>query len=99
MSVNSQADTENADIQKETLELKTNPAAELDELAGIYVSRGVNPDLARQVAIQMMEKDALGAHMRDELGISHTAVARPIQAAVTSALTFSFGAAMPILVT
>jgi len=99
VSVNSQADTENADIQKETLELKTNPAAELDELAGIYVSRGVNPDLARQVAIQMMEKDALGAHMRDELGISHTAVARPIQAAVTSALTFSFGAAMPILVT
>ena len=99
VSVSSQADTENADIQKETLELKNNPAAELDELTAIYVGRGVDPVLARRVASQMMEKDALGAHMRDELGISHTAVARPIQAAVTSALTFSFGASMPILVT
>jgi vacuolar iron transporter family protein len=99
VSVSSQADTEKADIQKETRELMTDPAAELDELTAIYVSRGVEPDLARQVASQMMEKDALASHMRDELGISHTAVARPVQAAVTSALTFAFGASMPIMVT
>lgn len=99
VSVSSQADTENADILKETRELRDNPEAELAELTNIYVERGVEPELARSVASQMMAKDALGAHMRDELGISHTAVARPIQAAVTSALTFGFGASLPILVT
>lgn len=99
VSVSSQADTENADIAKETRELRDSPEFELQELADVYVARGVAPDLALEVARQMTAKDALGAHMRDELGISHTAVARPVQAAVTSALTFAFGASMPILVT
>ncbi|NCO85133.1 MAG: VIT family protein [Rhodobacterales bacterium] len=96
VSVSSQADTENADMDRERAELRGQPEAELDELTQIYVSRGVDPDLARQVAAQMSAKDALGAHMRDELGISEVTTARPIQAALTSALTFAIGAAMPL---
>ncbi|VVM07354.1 VIT1/CCC1 transporter family protein [Methylacidimicrobium tartarophylax] len=96
VSVSSQADTENADLERERAEQVNQPNFELDELAEIYVKRGVEPDLARQVASQMMAKDALGTHMRDELGISEVTTARPIQAALTSALTFSIGAAMPL---
>ncbi len=98
VSVSSQADTERADIARETQELATQPDSELAELTGIYVARGVEPALARQVAQQMMAKDALGTHARDELGISHMSTARPIQAAFTSALTFSVGAALPVAV-
>ena len=96
VSVSSQADTENADLERERAEQTSQPAFELDELTQIYVSRGVEPDLARQVAAQMMAKDALATHLRDELGISDVTTARPIQAALTSALTFSIGAAMPL---
>jgi len=96
VSVSSQSDTENADLARETAELASQPAAELDELAQIYVGRGVEPVLAREVATQLMRKDALGAHSRDELGISSHTVARPVQAALTSALTFSIGAAAPL---
>lgn len=96
VSVSSQADTENADLERERAEQVNQPDFELNELAQIYVTRGVEPDLARQVASQMMAKDALGAHMRDELGISEVTTSRPIQAALTSALTFSVGAAMPL---
>lgn len=96
VSVSSQADTERADIARETRELATQPESELEELAGIYAARGVEPALARQVAAQLMSKDALGAHARDELGISEVTTARPIQAAVTSALTFAVGAALPL---
>jgi vacuolar iron transporter family protein len=97
VSVSSQSDTENADLAKERRELRSNPEGELDELAEIYVKRGVEIDLARQVAGQLMKKDALGAHGRDELGISQMTTARPVQAALTSAVTFSVGAAMPLL--
>jgi VIT1/CCC1 family predicted Fe2+/Mn2+ transporter len=97
VSVSSQADTENADLAREKDELRTDPAGELDELTGIYVKRGLDPELARHVARELMEKDALGAHARDELGISKISVARPIQAALTSALCFSLGALMPVL--
>ena len=97
VSVSSQSDTERADLAKERRELRSNPEGELDELAEIYVKRGVEIDLARQVAGQLMKKDALGAHARDELGISQTTTARPVQAALTSAVTFSVGAAMPLL--
>ena len=96
VSVSSQADTENADLERERAEQASQPDFELDELTHIYVKRGVAPDLARQVAAQMMEKDALGTHLRDELGISEVTTARPVQAALTSALTFSIGAAMPL---
>jgi VIT1/CCC1 family predicted Fe2+/Mn2+ transporter len=96
VSVSSQADTESADLQRERAEQTSQPEFELDELTQIYVSRGVEPELARQVAVQMMAKDALGTHLRDELGISEVTTARPIQAALTSALTFSIGAAMPL---
>jgi len=96
VSVSSQADTERADIERERAEQINQPEFELTELAEIYVERGVEPDLARTVARQMMDKDALGTHLRDELGISHHTTARPIQAALTSALTFSVGAAMPL---
>jgi VIT1/CCC1 family predicted Fe2+/Mn2+ transporter len=96
VSVSSQADTENADMERERAEQTSQPAFELDELTQIYVARGVEPDLARQVAAQMMAKDALGTHLRDELGISEVTTARPIQAALTSALTFAIGAAMPL---
>jgi VIT1/CCC1 family predicted Fe2+/Mn2+ transporter len=97
VSVSSQADTEAADLSRERGELAADPRAELDELAGIYEARGVSPELARQVAAQLMDGDALAAHARDELGISEATAARPVQAAITSALTFSTGAAMPLL--
>lgn len=97
VSVSSQADTERADLGRERRELETDRDAELQELATIYVGRGVEPALARQVAEQLMDKDALGAHARDELGISEAISANPIQAALTSAATFAAGAALPIL--
>lgn len=97
VSVSSQSDAERADLARERKELKDNPDFELDELTNIYVERGVDRVLARQVAQQMMSKDALGAHSRDELGISNITAARPVQAALTSAATFSVGAAMPLL--
>lgn len=97
VSVSSQSDTERADIARERKELSENVAFELDELADVYVTRGVDRALARQVAEQLMAKDALTAHARDELGISEIATARPVQAALTSAATFSLGAAMPLL--
>jgi VIT1/CCC1 family predicted Fe2+/Mn2+ transporter len=98
VSVSSQSDTEQADLKRESAELRANPAAEEDELAGIYVKRGLDKDLAQQVARSLMKNDALAAHARDELGISEVTTARPIQAAFTSALTFSAGAALPLLV-
>ena len=97
VSVSSQSDTEQADLGRERKELSQNVAFEEDELAQIYVQRGVETNLARQVAQQLMAKDALGAHARDELGISEITTARPIQAAFTSAATFSVGAALPLL--
>jgi VIT1/CCC1 family predicted Fe2+/Mn2+ transporter len=97
VSVSSQADTEKADLARERRELRQDLEAERRELAGIYESRGLTPDLARQVAEQLMAKDALGAHARDELGISEIMTARPIQAALTSAATFAIGAALPLL--
>lgn len=97
VSVSSQSDTEKADIARETSELAGDRDAEVAELAGIYAARGLDPDLSRQVALQLMEKDALGAHARDELGISEFSTARPVQAAVTSALTFALGALPPLL--
>jgi VIT1/CCC1 family predicted Fe2+/Mn2+ transporter len=97
VSVSSQSDTEGADLVLERKELSENPAFEIEELAEIYVKRGVDQALARQVAQQMMAKDALGAHARDELGISEITTARPVQAALTSAASFSIGAAMPLL--
>jgi VIT1/CCC1 family predicted Fe2+/Mn2+ transporter len=99
VSVYSQADTENAQLEVERRELKQDDKGEHKELAAIYVSRGLQPALAKQVADQLMAHDALGAHARDELGISHNLRARPIQAALTSAASFTVGAAMPILVT
>lgn len=96
VSVSSQADTESADLAKETKELADDPHGELIELAGIYRSRGLEPDLAREVASQLMAHDALGAHARDELGISEVTTARPIQAALASATTFTVGAALPL---
>ena len=97
VSVSSQSDTEQADLARERKELSDSPAFELDELAEVYVKRGVDQVLARQVAQQLMAKDALGAHARDELGISEITTARPVQAAMTSAASFSVGAAMPLL--
>ena len=97
VSVSSQSDTERADLARERRELKDDPAFELDELAEIYVKRGVEKPLALQVAGQLMAKDALTAHARDELGISEITTARPVQAALTSAASFSVGAAMPLL--
>src|SRR6266498_4658239 len=97
VSVSSQSDTEQADLARERKELSENAGFELDELAEIYVKRGVDQALARQVAQQLMAKDALTAHARDELGISEITTARPVQAALTSAATFSVGAAMPLL--
>ena len=96
VSVSSQSDTEQADLAREGRELSEDPEFEKEELAQIYVARGVEPQLARQVALQLMAKDALGAHARDELGISEITTARPIQAALTSAATFSVGAAAPL---
>lgn len=97
VSVSSQSDTEQADLARERRELSEEPEFELEELAEIYVRRGIDPPLARQVAQQLMAKDALGAHARDELGISEITTARPIQAALTSAATFAAGAAMPLM--
>jgi VIT1/CCC1 family predicted Fe2+/Mn2+ transporter len=96
VSVSSQADTEGADIKRERGELATDPVGEQAELAGIYVARGLTPDLASQVATQLMAHDALGAHTRDELGISETLAARPIQAAFASAGSFAVGAVLPL---
>jgi VIT1/CCC1 family predicted Fe2+/Mn2+ transporter len=99
VSVHSQADTEQADLKLERKELRTDDKGEHRELAAIYVGRGLDPALAKQVADQLMAHDALGAHARDELGISETLRARPIQAALASAASFSVGAAMPLFVT
>ena len=96
VSVSSQSDTEQADIARERQELATDAVHEEAELAGIYVQRGLDAGLAQQVARQLMTKDALGAHTRDELGISETMEARPLQAAVTSALAFGIGAGLPL---
>lgn len=97
VSVSSQADTERADLDRERKELDENEQHEIHELQAIYVSRGLEPELAEKVAEQLMHHDALGAHARDELGISDTGSAKPIQAALTSALTFAIGAALPLL--
>jgi VIT1/CCC1 family predicted Fe2+/Mn2+ transporter len=97
VSVSSQSDTEQADLGREREELSKNIGFEREELTDIYVKRGVDPALARQVAEQLMAKDALLAHARDELGISEITTARPVQAALTSAGTFAVGAAMPLL--
>jgi VIT1/CCC1 family predicted Fe2+/Mn2+ transporter len=98
VSVSSQSDTEDADIKRERAELAANESYERKELAAIYVKRGLDSALAKQVAEQLMAKDALAAHSRDELGISETISARPVQAAITSAITFAVGAALPLLV-
>jgi VIT1/CCC1 family predicted Fe2+/Mn2+ transporter len=98
VSVSSQADTERADLERERRELATAGPAEHEELAAIYVERGLEPALAHQVAQQLMAHDALGAHMRDELGISAALSARPVQAAWTSAVSFAVGAALPLAI-
>jgi VIT1/CCC1 family predicted Fe2+/Mn2+ transporter len=97
VSVSSEADTEEADLARERKELREQPELELDELAQIYQQRGVEPALARQVARQLMAKDALAVHAREELGITQITTARPVLAAITSALTFSAGAILPLL--
>lgn len=97
VSVSSQADTEKADLAMEARALKRNYRAEINELAGIYRERGLTPELAQQVANQLMEHDALAAHARDEIGITATSAAKPLQAAFSSALLFMLGAALPLL--
>jgi len=97
VSVSSQADTEQADLRRETHELATEPQAEEDELTSIYVRRGLEPDLARTVARQLTAKGALAAHARDELGLTEELAARPLQAALASAGTFAIGAGVPVL--
>ena len=97
VSVQSQADTEESDLALERMELISDPSGEHKELAGLYVDRGLDPPLAKQVAGQLMAHDAIGAHARDELGISENFRARPIQAALASAGSFTVGAAMPLL--
>jgi VIT1/CCC1 family predicted Fe2+/Mn2+ transporter len=99
VSVHSQADTEQADVRRERAELRADDKGEHKELMAIYVGRGLDPSLAKQVADQLMAHDAIGAHARDELGISETLRARPIQAALASAGSFAAGAAMPLFVT
>ncbi|MGM9488282.1 VIT1/CCC1 transporter family protein [Ideonella sp. YS5] len=99
VSVHSQADTEKADLSRERAELEKDPLSEQHELAAIYVGRGLEPDLARQVAVQLMAHDAVGAHARDELGISAVHAARPVQAALASAASFAVGALLPLAVT
>jgi VIT1/CCC1 family predicted Fe2+/Mn2+ transporter len=96
VSVQSQADAEKADLDRERAELEADHAGELRELAGIYVDRGLDPGLAKQVAEQLTAHDALGAHARDELGLSKMTAARPVQAALASALSFALGAALPL---
>ncbi|MBZ0282599.1 MAG: VIT family protein [Anaerolineae bacterium] len=98
VSVSSQADTEQADLARERKELETDREFEIEELTAIYVKRGLDSALAKQVALQLMKHDALGAHARDELGISDSLSARPVQAAFASAATFALGAAMPLIV-
>ena len=98
VSVSSQADTEAADTARERGELATDPAKEHQELADIYAARGLTPALAAEVATQLMTHDALGAHLRDELGLTETTAARPLQAAMASAGTFAAGALLPVLV-
>lgn len=98
VSVSSQADTEKADVERERLELATDPVHEYEELTAIYVQRGLDRSLAEKVAKQLMEKDALAAHTRDELGISEDFTARPVQAAFSSAATFTVGALLPLIV-
>jgi VIT1/CCC1 family predicted Fe2+/Mn2+ transporter len=98
VSVSSQADSESADLAREGRELRVNPRGETDELAGIYMQRGLDEGLARQVATQLMAHDALEAHARDELGISDTTTARPVQAAIASAASFAVGALPPVLI-
>ena len=98
VSVHSQADTETADLARERSELKADPAAEHSELAALYQRRGIEPELARQVAQQLMAHDALGAHARDELGISEALAARPLQAAFSSAASFAVGALLPLAI-
>ncbi|MDF2980762.1 MAG: hypothetical protein K0Q69_534 [Devosia sp.] len=97
VSVSSQSDTEAASLAKETWELANQPDAEHAELTAIYMARGLDETLAAQVATQLMASDALGAHARDELGLSEVSTARPVQAALTSAVTFAVGAALPLL--
>ena len=97
VSVSSQADTERADLERERTELATDVESERDELTSIYIDRGLEPVLAREVALQLMAKDPLAAHARDELGITEAGSARPIQAALASAITFAAGAALPLL--
>ena len=97
VSVSSQADTEQADLNLERTELAAQPQAEEDELTGIYIGRGLEPQLARTVARQLMAKDALTAHARDELGLTDELAARPLQAALASAATFAVGAGVPVL--
>jgi VIT1/CCC1 family predicted Fe2+/Mn2+ transporter len=97
VSVSSQSDTEQADLEREREELAADYDYEVEELAAIYRERGLESDLAKQVALQLMEHDALGAHARDELGISEITNARPVQAALTSSITFALGAALPLL--
>ena len=99
VSVSSQADTEGADLARERHELATAPDAERAELAGIFEQRGLAPALARDVAEQLMARDALAAHAREELGLSETTAARPFQAALSSAVAFAIGAALPVVVT
>lgn len=98
VSVSSQADAEQADLKREAQELADDPVIELNELTAIYIQRGLEPDLARKVAEQLTAKDALGAHARDELHITDMTAARPLQAAVTSALTFAAGAILPLAI-
>lgn len=98
VSVSSQADSEAADLRRERWELANQPDAELDELTGIYMARGLSPELARQVAIELTRHDALAAHARDELSITHLTRARPLQAAIASAASFAVGAALPLIV-
>lgn len=98
VSVSSQSDTEKADTQRERQELLAQPDFERAELAGIYEARGLDPVLAREVATQLMAKDALASHARDELGITEIGTARPVQAALTSAATFSMGSILPVVV-
>ena len=98
VSVHSQADTEKADLARETRELQLDPVAEFKELEGIYIARGVEPAVALQVARQLMHHDAIAAHAHDELGITQIVIARPVQAALASAGSFAIGAALPLVV-
>jgi VIT1/CCC1 family predicted Fe2+/Mn2+ transporter len=97
ISVQSQADTENADLARERRELAQVPESELEELTAIYVERGLTESLAKEVAVQLTAKDALGTHARDELGITETLMARPVQASLSSAAAFAVGAVVPII--